>query len=88
MDRWHIEMVLVYEIQKWQEKRATKALHGKIYNNTLIKKIKNESFLTFTKYTLYEAEVWPVTSTKRNKIRTVELDFEKMSDYKSPERTE
>ena len=64
------------EIKIARGKQATKALHGLIWNNNLTKENKNRIFQSIVQnIVLYGAEMWPMTTTIRNKIRTVELDY-------------
>lgn len=59
-----------------QGKAATRALHGVLWNNNIRKETKKNIFHSIIEsITLYGGEVWPVTESLRNKIRTVELDF-------------
>lgn len=56
-----------------REKQATKTLQGLIWNNMITKKIIFQSLIQ--NIVLYGAEIWPMTSTDRNKIRAVELNY-------------
>lgn len=61
-------------------KRATKALHGTIWNRNLTKQTKKNIFNAIVEpITTYGGELWPMTNKIRDKIRTVELDFMRRS---------
>ncbi|KAF2889505.1 hypothetical protein ILUMI_16668 [Ignelater luminosus] len=59
-----------------KERRATKALHGTMYNRHLTKETKRKIFHTVIEsITTYGGEMWPLTNKRRDKIRAVELDY-------------
>jgi len=57
-------------------KKATKALHGVIWNNNIRQEVKRRLFhCVVENIVLYGAEMWPQTQKIRDKIRTVEMDY-------------
>lgn len=57
-------------------KQATRTLHGIIWNKTISKENKKRIFNSIVQnIVLYGAEVWPLTTRVRDKIRTVEMDY-------------
>lgn len=57
-------------------KKATKALHGLLWNRNISQDTKKRLFHSVVEnIVLYGAEMWPLTKNIRNKIRTVEMDF-------------
>lgn len=57
-------------------KRATRALHGLLWNEILTLDTKKRLFHSIVEnVVLYGAEMWPLTRAVRDRIRTVELDY-------------
>ena len=57
-------------------RRATRALHGVIWNKHINKNTKKRIFQSIIEtITTYGSEMWPMTQKIRDKIRTVELAY-------------
>lgn len=57
-------------------KNATRTLHGLIWNKTITQEVKKNMFHSLIEnIMLYGAEMWPITTKVRDRIRTVELDY-------------
>lgn len=61
-------------------RNAIKALHSLIWNNVLRQDTKRRIFHSVVEnIILYGAEMWPLTKRRRDRIRSVELDFMRRS---------